>query len=275
MASMQFRYDGLRRPEPKQMCFFGPRYRRDYAPPSFDEAPRKEGKEITAQQGQQEEQQQARPVEQHLPQAEQQILPAEQQAEQAKQAEQAGEAEDPKQVQQAEEGEQQAQQAEHQAEQAKHKAGQQAQQAEQLFPQEAFAPKQAQFSKFKTTHQQGEQAKQKQSTVMVSEILLANLVQTEGQIERVKEQVDLARIVLDEFLFKIDSILQILGIVRANETKSASLTTAAAVSYKSSKDAIDELLELFQGPVFQKILRQVLIQVFVPESGGTNFARQS
>ena len=256
MASMQFRYDGLRRPEPKHMCFFGPRYRRDYGPSHSAEAPRKEGKEIT----------------------EQQVEQAEQQAEQAKQAEQAGEAgeaEETKQVQQAEEVKQQMQQGSQGAEQGKQKAGQQAKQTEQLFPQEAFAQKQAQYSKLKTDHQQGEQADQKQSPRMVSDILIENLAQTEGQIVRVKEQIDFARIVLDEFLFKMENILQILEIVRANDTKSASLTTAKAASYKSSKDSIDELLELFQGPVFQKLLRQIFIQVFVPESSGTNFARQT
>lgn len=263
MASMQFRYDGLRRAEPKHMCFFAPRYRRDYGPPPAGEAPREEGKEITAQQEQQAEPQQASQVEQYLPQAEQQVQQAEQreeQAMQAKQAEQAGEEkqeEETRPAQQAGEIKQQAQQVAEKKQQAQ-QAGEIKQQAQQA-------------------GQQAEQAKQKvgPSTLMISEILIDNLAQTEGQIERVKEQVDYARIVLDEFLFKIDSILQILGIVRANETKSASLTAATAVSYKSSKDSLDELLELFQGPVFQKILRQILIQVFIPESGGTNFARQS
>lgn len=247
MASMQFRYDGLRRPEPKNMCFFAPRYRRNYAPPHPADAPREEeGQEIAAPK-------------------EQQTDPAGE-AEQAKQVEpQPSQAE--QQVQQAEEITPQALQGAQEAEQVK--------QTEQLLPQEAFTQTKAQYAKEKKDYQQGQQANQKQAPMMVSDILIENLAQTEGQIVRVKEQIDFARIVLDEFLFKMESILQILEIVRANDTKSASLTTAKAASYKSSKDSIDELLELFQGPVFQKFLRQIFIQVFVPESSGTNFARQT
>lgn len=140
-------------------------------------------------------------------------------------------------------------------------------------PQETqpLPPPQQEVPSFK----QEQQTQQQQSSVGVSAILLENLANTEGQIVRLKEQVDYAKIIIDEFLFKLDSIVQIMDIVRVNEVKSASLAEAQAVSYKSSKDSVDELLELFQGPIFQKLLRQFLIQIYVPNGGGTNLGRHS
>lgn len=119
------------------------------------------------------------------------------------------------------------------------------------------------------------QQTQHEPSVGLSAILIENLAKTEGQLARIKEQVDFAKIAVDEFIFKLDSIMQIMDIVRANEVKSASLAEARAVSYKSSKDSVDELLELFQGPVFQKLLRQFLIQIYVPDIGGTKMGRHT
>ena len=104
----------------------------------------------------------------------------------------------------------------------------------------------------------------------VSAILIQHLANTEEHLVRIKERIDFAKVILDELLFKMDSISKIMEIVRANEVKSASLAEAQAVSYKTSKDSIDEFLELLQGPVFQKLLRQF----FVKFSWGTGTAEE-
>ncbi len=252
MASMQFSYDGLRRPDPRKMCFFPPRYKQN---------------QYLRQQANNE----AQMIERSVMEEQTDSLPQAESLQQTESVRQAESVREPEFLQQVRFSQQEMSSAHEEARFVQQEQGA-AQQEQGAAQQEAqsLPPPQQEVPSFKQS-----QTQQPHSSVEISAILLEKLAKTEGQIVRIKEQADYAKIIIDEFLFKLDSIAQIMDIVRANEVKSASIAEAQAVSYKSSKDSVDELLELFQGPVFQKLLRQFLIQIYVPKSGGTNLGRQS
>ncbi|HOB81368.1 MAG TPA: hypothetical protein PLJ33_06805 [Peptococcaceae bacterium] len=277
MASMQFRYDGFRRPEQKKMCFFMPRYRHSYQQVQIPEAPGtpeqvpppaetflpayvhvpEEGRLLSNGQAPGEVRTPENiptPENTHPPET---VLSPSTGPDQGPPHEKATEAEASKQVSQVPKlnspeqnksfhEEAQAHQTKAEAHQAKAHAQDPGQ---HQVPPEQFAE--------------------------VSAILIQHLANTEEHLVRIKERIDFAKVILDELLFKMDSISKIMEIVRANEVKSASLAEAQAVSYKTSKDSIDEFLELLQGPVFQKLLRQFFVQIFVGDryGRGTNLGR--
>lgn len=104
----------------------------------------------------------------------------------------------------------------------------------------------------------------------VSEKLITNLTATETNLTWVKGQVDSTKSLLDDIMYKLESFMQIMEIIRANEERRISGPQAQTVSIKTSKDSVDELLELLQGPVFQNVLRQFFISTFVKKRNGTN-----
>lgn len=105
----------------------------------------------------------------------------------------------------------------------------------------------------------------------VSEMLIKNLTTTEAKLTEVKSQVEFAKTFFDDLIFKLESFLQIVDIVKANEKRRLSEPQAQLASLKTSQDSVDEFLELLQGPVFQNILRQFLISVLVKKGNVTNF----
>ena len=101
-----------------------------------------------------------------------------------------------------------------------------------------------------------------ESTFSVSEELVANLTATESNLFWVKGKVDSAKGMLDDLVYKLESFTQIMEIVRANEERRVNGSQVQTASLKTSKDSVDELLELFQGPVFLNLLRQFLVSTF-------------
>ena len=74
---------------------------------------------------------------------------------------------------------------------------------------------------------------------------------------------ELYKPVIDDLMYKLESFIQILDIIKANERRRLSGTQAETASFKISKDSVDEILELLEGPVFQNVLRQFLVGVLV------------
>ncbi len=109
-----------------------------------------------------------------------------------------------------------------------------------------------------------EQEKENTAPVNVSELLVNRLDILEAGLNKTSSQVDQAKIILDDVIFKLDSFLQILQILYANEEKRLQgPQLQAAPSQKTTKDTIDELLELLQTPAIQGVLRQFLISMIV------------
>lgn len=109
--------------------------------------------------------------------------------------------------------------------------------------------------------------------VNASEKLLENLTVAEANFSKLKERMDVAKTVFDKIIYKLDSMMQIVEIIRENEVKSMSESQIQTDSLKTTKDSVDELLELLQGPIFQNILRQFLLKVFIKDSDGTKSER--
>lgn len=109
-----------------------------------------------------------------------------------------------------------------------------------------------------------EKEQENTAPVNVSELLVNRLDILEAGLNKTSSQVDQAKIVLDDVIFKLDSFLQILQILYANEEKRLQgPQLQAAPSQKTTKDAVDELLELLQTPAIQGVLRQFLISIIV------------
>ena len=105
--------------------------------------------------------------------------------------------------------------------------------------------------------------------------MLKNLTTTEERLHEVKGQVEFAKTFFDDLIYKLESFLQIVEIVQANEKRRLREPQAQLASLKTSQDSVDEVLELLQGPVFQNILRQFLINVLVRESDVTKFQTET
>lgn len=124
----------------------------------------------------------------------------------------------------------------------------------------------------KRAEQGGEETK-KQNPLQISEMLINNLTITEANLTELRSQVEVAKNFFDDIIYKLESFTQIMEIVKANEERRLNGPQAQLASLKTSTDSVDELLELLQGPVFQKVLRQFLVGMFVRDEGGTNFYR--
>lgn len=106
-------------------------------------------------------------------------------------------------------------------------------------------------------------AEQEAPAVSVSEQLVARLDTYETGLIKVRGHVDKSRALFDDVLYKIESFLQILEVLRANEERRLQGPQAAIASLKTDKDTIDEFLELLQTPAVQSVLRQFLVGVLV------------
>lgn len=100
-------------------------------------------------------------------------------------------------------------------------------------------------------------------TASASEQLVARLDTFEMGLGKVRGHLDTSRALFDDVLYKIDSFLQILEVLRANEERRLQGIQVNIASVKTNKDTIDEFLELLQTPAFQSILRQFLVGVLV------------
>lgn len=118
-------------------------------------------------------------------------------------------------------------------------------------------------------HTENSQGTEKAESFNISEKLIANLTATETNLTLIKGRVDSTKGILDDLIYKLESFLQIVEIIRANEERRISAPQAQVATLKTSKDSIDELLELLQGPVFQNVLRQIFISTLVKNGKGT------
>lgn len=101
--------------------------------------------------------------------------------------------------------------------------------------------------------------------INVSEKLVGKLNVVEENMVKIRGQVDSARYLFDDALYKIESLIQIMDIVKNNEErriKNSEGQAQISIYNKDSKDTIDDVLELLQTPAVQNILRQVLLNVF-------------
>lgn len=98
----------------------------------------------------------------------------------------------------------------------------------------------------------------------LSALLINRLDAWEAGLQKTSGQMDTVKTVLDEIIFKLDSFLQILQIIHANEEKRLLGPQATvAPAPKESKDSIDELLELLHTPALQGVIRQMLVGMLV------------
>lgn len=105
----------------------------------------------------------------------------------------------------------------------------------------------------------GSPTQDKKVVFNVSERLISNLNTAETGLNSFRVQVDAAKELLDDIIFKLDSFMQILEIIRSNEDRRLSGPRVQAAYQKTAKDAVDELLELLQTPAMQSVLRQLLL----------------
>ena len=105
----------------------------------------------------------------------------------------------------------------------------------------------------------------------ISEILISKLSTAETNLSEIKKMVETGKPFLDDFLYKLESFMQIIEIVNANEKRRFNKPQAQVASLKTTKDSYDEFLELLQGPVFQNVLRQFLVSVMVRNDDVTKF----
>jgi len=96
-----------------------------------------------------------------------------------------------------------------------------------------------------------------------SERFIASLENYENGAVKIRQYVDSSKYILDGILFQMDSFLKILDVFRENEERKSSQPQLTAAYEKTSKDTIDEVLELLQTPAMQNILRQVLMTILV------------
>lgn len=92
-----------------------------------------------------------------------------------------------------------------------------------------------------------------------SEKFIARLESYESGAAKIRQQIDMSRVLFDEVLFHMDSFLKILEVLRDIEERKQKTPEASVSMEKTGKDAVDEILDLLQTPAFQNILRQFLM----------------
>ena len=97
----------------------------------------------------------------------------------------------------------------------------------------------------------------------VSEKFVAKLDQVETALSSLRGHADMLKLLFDEINYKLESFMQILEVIRANEERRVNRAQIQAASQKTNKDTVDEFLELLQTPVMQNALRQFLINMLV------------
>lgn len=101
------------------------------------------------------------------------------------------------------------------------------------------------------------------AAISASEKFIASLDSYENGIVKINEQLDKGKIIFDEVIFYLDSLLKILEIIKENEVRKKQEPQVSFKIEKTNKDTIDQILELLQTPTFQSILRQILIGLLV------------
>lgn len=100
-------------------------------------------------------------------------------------------------------------------------------------------------------------------TLSDSDRFIARLENYENGVVKIRQQVDVTKVLFDEILIHMDSFLKIMDVIRENEERKQREPQVSAATQKTSKDTIDEVLDLLQTPTFQSILRQVLMGILV------------
>lgn len=101
------------------------------------------------------------------------------------------------------------------------------------------------------------------SPVLISENFINHLDTFNTGLFKLRGNINSSKNLFDDLLYKLESFAQIIEIMRANEERKTNGPQAQVSSLKTSKDSVDELLELLQTPAFQSVLRQILIGVLV------------
>lgn len=113
----------------------------------------------------------------------------------------------------------------------------------------------------------GEKAEEEQqgstNSASTSEVLIQTLGKYEANLNQVRGQVDLVKEFFDTLIYKLDSAAQIMEIIQANEERSINKPQVQLTANKTSRDMIDEVLELLQTPAIQNIVRQFLMGFLV------------
>jgi|GEM_PF-6208239 len=107
--------------------------------------------------------------------------------------------------------------------------------------------------------QQTQSTEKEEKTVNVSEKFVSTMEVAETGLNNLRVQVDVAKNLFDDFIYKLESAVQILEIIKSNEERRINGPQVQVASWKTTKDTVDEVLELLQTPVFQNILRQFMI----------------
>ncbi len=115
------------------------------------------------------------------------------------------------------------------------------------------------------------ESKEEMTPLQLSEKFVARLDQVETTLSNLRGHADMIKLLFNEINFKLDSFMQILEIIRANEERRINRAQIQVASHKTAKDIVDEFLELLQTPVMQNALRQLLINVLVKNERKVGF----
>lgn len=99
-------------------------------------------------------------------------------------------------------------------------------------------------------------------TLSESEKLIAGLENYENGLIKISQQLDQGKLFLDQVLFYLDSFSKILDVIKETEQRKLVAPRSSVIVEKENKDTVDQILELLQTPVFQNILRQMIIGLF-------------
>ena len=102
-----------------------------------------------------------------------------------------------------------------------------------------------------------------ESTLTDSEKFITRLETYETTVVKIRQQVDVSKGLFDDVLFHMDSFLKIMDVIRENQERKLNEPMVSVATQKTSRDTIDEVLDLLQTPALQNILRQVLMGVLV------------
>ena len=120
----------------------------------------------------------------------------------------------------------------------------------------------------------GEEKNEKQEPIGdISGLVINSLSTAEAGLSNIRDKVDTAKVFIDDIIYKFESILQIIEVVRSNEERRAAGAQITMAAQKTNKDSIDEILELLQTPAMQSIIRQVLVGVITKNSAQSTTAK--
>ncbi len=108
-----------------------------------------------------------------------------------------------------------------------------------------------------------DEIKEQKNCAVVSEVLITKLETAESGLNSIRGQVDLAKAFFDDLLYKMESAIQIIEIIKMNEERKHINSAAQVTDQKTEKDTVDDLLELLQTPALQGVLRQLLVSILI------------